>query len=1167
MDNNLKQYHLVNNAIGWLIGIVACAVYILTAEATASWWDCGEYIATAYKLQVGHPPGAPTFQLIGRLFSLFTDPYHAAFAVNVMSAVASGLGIMFLYWTITLLGKKLLKPEEISLCNTKTWAVFAAGVVGALAYTFTDTYWFSAVEGEVYAMSSFFTAVVFWAILKWEEQADDKYSLRWLVLISFLVGIAIGVHLLNLLTIPAIVYVVYFKKYPKTTVKGFIVSGVISLVILAAVLWGVIPGIVNLSCDFDVFFVNKLHMGFNSGTVVFFALVAVFVLWALWNNSNRKRPGQTVNTVVLAVLFVLLFAAKIGAGSFSFGFLVVMALLGVAAYYIIKSKNRAVVNTAVMSFLLLVIGYSTFFLLVIRANTNTPLNENAPKDAVAMRAYLGREQYGETPLMTGPYYTAGNPVGTENDYAKYIRTKDGEGRDYYKVASHAVKYKYNEAHTGFFPRMYSPDNNRQHPLYYRYWAGDPEPGQKPSFGQNMKFFHRYQMGWMYWRYFMWNFAGRQNDIQGHHFDDNTGLQGVHYPSVNYTDGNWISGINYVDEARLGPQDNLPDNLANNKARNRYYMLPLLLGMLGLVYHSVKNRKDAFVTLIMFFMTGLAIAIYLNMPPRQPRERDYAFVGSFYFFCIWIGLGVYALYDWLSTKMEKKERSYYLYAALACIVLGVALGRGWFILAMVGAVLLIVSFVKLPKVVALPVAFVLSMGVPILLAAENWDDHDRSQKTAARDFAKNYLGNADPNSVLVTFGDNDTFPLWYVQEVEGWRTDVRILNYTLSGMHWYVEQLYNKLYESDPLPFTFSKELYGLGHEVFVPDPNGPRMEVTDALQRVMKDRKRYVRADRMGGDSVVYLPTNKFSITLDKPKLLANGIITAEQAETMPDVINFDINIRRGYLMRNEMMMLDILGTNRFERHINIMNTGYIRDVFPVVDNYSMEDGMVSLLVPYPVSGERYQYTDRTADYLLNGIRNADGTYTPLAWGNLDKDIYVDPVSKNMGDVQRQMFFLVSYQMLAKGDTVGAKKAVELSDRYFPKANFPNDRYAIMKLYAYSHLGDQVRAYDVMCDIFEYYRQYMVYCKQFPSDKAQGVNRMLSDAYYVLYQISTIRKGPATMADPFTHVAYQPLTEAGEIEFLAAAPEHEERLRRVDEFFNSAEFMNEVLPLVSSMRQ
>ena len=1162
MDKTLKQYHLVNNVIGWLIGIIACAVYIMTAEATASWWDCGEYIATAYKVQVGHPPGAPTFQIFGRLFSLFSDPYHAAFAVNVMSAVVSGLGIMFLYWTITLLGKKLLKAEELALNNTKVWAVFGAGFVGALAYTFTDTYWFSAVEGEVYAMSSFFTAVVFWAILKWEEQANDKHSLRWLILISFLVGMAIGVHLLNLLTIPAIVYVVYFKKTPKTTVKGFIVSGVISLVILALVLWGVIPGIVNLSSDFDVFFVNKLHLGFNSGTIVFFLLIALFIVWGVWNNSHFKRPGKTVNVIVLVVMFALLFFAKIGAGNFSFGYFIVLLALGVASWFIIKGKNRQITNAALMSLLMLVIGYSTFFILVIRANTNTPLNENAPKDAVAMRAYLGREQYGQTPLFSGPYYTAGNPNGSENDYAKYIRTTDSEGRDYYKVASYAQTYTYNENHTGIFPRMYSPDNSRQHPLYYRYWAGEPPVGQKPTFAQNMTFFNRYQLGWMYWRYFMWNFAGRQNDIQGHHFDDNTGMQGVHYPTINYIDGNWISGIKYVDEHRLGPQDNLPDALANNKARNKYYMLPLLLGMLGLIYHCIKNRKDAFVVFIMFFMTGLAIAIYLNMPPRQPRERDYAFVGSFYFFSIWIGLGVYALYDWLTTKFEKKERNTWLIAGAACLLLGFVFNGAAFILTLIGAVLIVISLVRLPKVVALPLAFVLSMSVPVILGAENWDDHDRSQKTAARDFAKNYLGLADKNSIVITFGDNDTFPLWYIQEVEGWRTDIRIYNYTLSGMHWYIEQLYNKLYESDPLPFTLPKDMYGLGHEIYVYNPDGVRMEVTEALQMVAQNRKQFVRAER--GDSVVYLPTNKFKITLDKPKLVANGIITAAQADTIPDVVSFDINLRRGYLMRNEMAMLDFIGTNRFERSVNIMNVSYIRDVFPVVDRYSIDDGMLSMLVPYPVMDDK-RYSERTADYLINGIKNEDGSYTPLQWGNLEKDIYVDPISKNMGDVQRQTFILLSDQMLREGDTASAIKALKQYEKYFPKSNFPNDRFAIMMVFAYSHVGDQQRAYDILCDVFEYYRQQLEYAKQFPSDKAYGVERQIADASYFLHQTILIRNHQR-IGNPFNGRPEVVVDEDGAAAFAASSPENAARLKAMDDFTQSALYQNEVLPLVKSMK-
>ena len=473
----MKKYHLINNIIGWAVFVVASVVYILTAEATASWWDCGEYIATAMKLQVGHPPGAPSFQLIGRLFSMFSSPENVAHAVNVMSAICSGGTILFLFWGITLLAKHLLPdPKNPDVKDPRTWGVFAAGIVGSLAYTFSDTFWFSAVEGEVYAMSSFFTAVVFWATMKWEEQADDPRSLRWLVFISLLVGIAIGVHLLNLLTVPAIVYVVYYRKWQKTTVKGFLLAGVLSVVMLALILYGIIPGIVNVDSAFDVFFVNSLHLPFNSGTIFFFVALAALIVWGLWYTSPTK-------------------------------------------------KNKPVTNAAILCFLMLVIGYSTFFLLVIRANTNTPLNENAPKDAVAMRAYLGREQYGDTPLFRGQYYTAGDPIDAKEGYTKYVRGKDEKGRDRYIAAAHQQKFIYRQNHTGIFPRMYSNDNDRRHPQFYEYWAGKVRGDHKPTQAQNLKYFNGYQMGWMYWRYFMWNFAGRQNDIQGHYFNDPSGSAG------------------------------------------------------------------------------------------------------------------------------------------------------------------------------------------------------------------------------------------------------------------------------------------------------------------------------------------------------------------------------------------------------------------------------------------------------------------------------------------------------------------------------------------------------------------------------------------------------------------------------------------------------------------
>ena len=1001
----MKQYKLVNNILGWVVGLAACLVYILTAEATASWWDCGEFVATAMKLEVGHPPGAPTFQLLGRLFSMFGSPEQAAHAINIMSAICSGLGIMFLFWTITMLGKKVLNMPQPSLADWRTWGIFAAGIVGGLCYTFSDTYWFSAVEGEVYAMSSFFTAVVFWAILKWEEQADDDpRSLRWLVLICFLVGLAIGVHLLNLLTIPAIVYVVYFKKWPKTTWKGFVWSGVISLVVLAIVLWGIIPGIVNVASAFDVFFVNTLHLPFNTGTIVFFLALAASVVWGLWHTSAKKR-------------------------------------------------NRPIVNAGLLGFVMLLIGYSTFFILIIRANTDTPLNENCPRDAVALRAYLGREQYGHTPFLTGQYYTAGNPIGAKEGYAKYERDSV-DGRDHYIAKAYAQDYEYRPEHTGVFPRMWSNDGQRQHPLFYTYWVGNPPAGQKPTASQNIKFLNRYQFGFMYWRYFMWNFAGRQNDVQGHYFNDDGTRDYVH--------GNWISGIKFIDEARLGPQGNLPDSMKGNKARNTYFLLPLLLGLCGLAFQTKRDWKGTLITFIMFFMTGLAIAIYLNMPPRQPRERDYAFVGSFYFFAIWVGLGVLALSEWVSALFKQRQERMYR--------------------------------------VAMPLVFVLALlAVPVRMAAENWDDHDRSQKTAARDFAKNYLNSVNKNAVLISFGDNDTFPLWYAQEVEGVRTDVRILNYTLAGMHWYIEQLYDKFYDGEPLPLTLPFSFYDLGEDqVFLLDNSAEFIEVED-LMRAMRDNPASFETYQQGHKFRI-IPTTRFKITVDPQRLLQLGVVDSAHAAYLAQnpEIKFQVEARDNVLYRHELMMLDLLGTNRFERDITIMSPGYIRKVFPLVSQHCVSEGMVFKVLPYPAD-ERY--TRRTYDYFLHGVEGK-----PLEWGNLDRDIYVDPISLNMGTVQRQNFTLLADEMLKAGDTATARLFCDMGDKYFPKANFPHDKYCMHMVPLYKAVYGTEKAKEVWDDIYAYYAQNLEYFAQYMTggsrERAQGVRTDFTEAVQLLYTLA-----------------------------------------------------------------
>ncbi len=1082
----MKRYHIANNVIGWVICAIACTVYIMTAEATASWWDCGEYISTAFKLQVGHPPGAPTFQLIGRLFSMFSSPETAAHAVNVMSAVCSGFTILFLFWGITLLGKHLLPdPKEPSLKDWRTWGVFAAGVVGSLAYTFSDTFWFSAVEGEVYAMSSFFTALVFWAILKWEEQSEDPHALRWLIFISLLVGVAIGVHLLNLLTVPAIFYVVYFKKWQKVTWKGFLLTGVLSFATLAIILWFIIPGIVNLDSAFDVFFVNTLGLPFNSGTIFYFALIAALVLWGLWFSQKKKRP---------------------------------------------------ILNAAIMSFAMLVVGYSTFFVLVIRANTNTPLNENCPKDAVSMRAYLGREQYGDTPLLTGHYYTEEH-VRTERGYTKYVRGKDEEGNDRYIAAAYEQVPVYDEP-SHFLPRMWSTQRS-VHPLFYRYWT-DKLDDMTPTLGENLTFMNRYQFGWMYWRYFMWNFAGRQNDQQGHYFNSDG--------TRDYLKGNWISGINFIDESRLGPQSDLPDFMANDKSRNVYYLLPLLLGLIGLIYHVVKHPNDAFIVLLMFLMTGMAIAFYLNMPPCQPRERDYAFVGSFSFFAVWIGLGVMGLAEWVSESFKKNREKMY-------------------------------------KVI-MPVVFVLCMlGVPVLMACQNWDDHDRSEKTAARDIAENYLKNLSENSILITFGDNDTFPLWYIQEVEGVRTDVRILNYTLSGMHWYVEQLFNKLYESEPLPFTLTKDFYGLGRDVAYMNTNGIEMEVTAALEyardhqkECREELKTYFR--RLGGrgqsvseeflaslDSTTCLPTNKFRLTLDIPALVKSGVIPEEMADDVEPVIHWQIN--RSGIARHELMLLDIIGTNKFQRDIYCGNPleSSITAVFPPIRIRTIVDGLSYKLIPYvpscdscgfrptdvcPMckqnsmaksrgsyvcmnnscggsSGNRFgfgiencpmcghatnwrQFTEGSADYLL-GVGKAG----KLKWGNLNKDIYVDPVSSGMFAPQIFWDFLyLAREEMRFGHADKAKALLEEFEKNFPEKNFTPDRDGllyympyveyIMNVYGsvYGYNSDELK--HQWNRYFDFYSQYVKYLLRFDESKSIGVEEKLSNVLGALAELRAVAK-------------------------------------------------------------
>jgi len=986
--NFMKRFRLLNNIVGWASFGVAAFIYLLTIEPTASWWDCGEYISTAYKLQVGHPPGAPLFQLIGRFFSLFAfgDVSNVAMMVNAMSALCSAFTILFLFWTITMLGLKFVKESEISM--GQTLALLGSGLVGALAYTFSDSFWFSAVEGEVYAMSSFFTAIVFWAILKWERVHDQPHALKWIIFIAYLIGLSIGVHLLNLLAIPAIALVFYYRRFSKVTWKGILITLGISFIILAFIMFWIIPWTVNLAGKYEIMFVNDFGLPFNSGTIFYFLVLTGAIIWSL---RFTYRDRHTVGEYVLGCVLLLLLCI------FSWlSFLALVALVSAYAWYKngtstmkYRSQLRSLFNTAVLSMLFILIGYSSFFLLVIRANTNTPINENDPSDAVSLLSYLNREQYGTWPTIYGQYYDSplderdpykdGNPIYVKDvKKGEYVITDDRKN----SIANYDKRFMM------LFPRMWS-NQKPSHIQSYKSWGkvkgvpieyinddGEKEILYKPTFAENMRFFMRYQLGHMYMRYFMWNFAGRQNDIEGH--------GGIKY-------GNWISGIPFIDDPRLGDQSNLPDSMTN-PARNKFYMLPLLLGLFGLYFHFRKEYKGAFVVLLLFFMTGVAILMYLNITPYQPRERDYAFAGSFYAFAIWIGIGVLGLWE-LFKKLNEKA---------------VAIG-----------------------VTAICLAL-----VPGIMAREGWDDHDRSNKYPARDFAVNYLESCAPNAILITNGDNDTFPLWYAQEVEGIRTDVRVVNFMLSSGDWYVHQLMRKIYDSDPLPFTLRYDQYnkGVNEVVAYTQQLNDRLELMDLIGFIASDdpATKYQISE---SKSIAIYPSKKVKITVDSAKLIKNGIIPPYLADRALGVVEWDI--KSNYLYKNDLMLLDFLATNQFERPIYFASPSSISDAVDV-DKYCYQDGFVYRFLPV-------RRDDK--DYVQGlGSVNSEASYRILMekckWGNLaDPNVYVDRESYRNSMIPKQNFVRLGRKLATEGKSDSAIRVCDRVQEIFPDNKIRYDFY------------------------------------------------------------------------------------------------------------------------------
>ena len=923
----MQHTKLINNILGWLVFIVACITYFTTLEPTVSWWDCGEFITSAFKLEVGHPPGAPTFMILGRIFTLFApDVTKAAVMVNSLSAIASAATIMFLYWTIVHLARKLFPGDKLN--TGEQIAVWGSGLVGALAFTFTDSFWFSAVEGEVYALSSLFTAMVFWAILKWENVAHEKYANRWLVLIAYLMGLSIGVHLLNLLAIPAIGMVYYFKKY-EFSWKGAIYALAASMGILLGIQYGIIPGVPHVAFIFDRIFVNAFGLPFNSGILFMGALVVAGSVWGI--NYSRKR-------------------------------------------------NKVVLNTALTLVIVILIGYSSFALIVIRASANPPMNQNSPDNAFALVRYLNREQYGDRPLVKGPYYNAPR-IATKAPKEQYNKV-DGKYKITGTMPGGSV---YEPKMETIFPRMYSDKAN--HVQAYKDWGkvkgtpvrvrdrGKVKTLQKPTFGENLRFFFSYQVGHMYMRYFMWNFVGRQNDVQGH---------------GGFQNGNWVSGISFIDEPKTGPRDNMPEWMKNDPSRNVYYFLPLLLGLLGLFfqYNQGKKGKETFaVTMLLFILTGIAIVVYLNQYPYQPRERDYAYAGSFYAFAIWIGLGVLAIHSGLK-RILKGAPGAVLATAISLIA------------------------------------------VPGVLASQNWDDHDRSGKYMTRDYAKNYLESCAPNAILFTYGDNDTFPLWYVQEVEGVRRDIKIVNISYLGMDWYISQQQFKTYDADPVPFSFTKDKYYMGRmdAVLFQDRIKGSVELSEAMDFLGSDDVR-TKVQVTSGDMMDYLPSRDFHITVDKQKALDLGTVKQKDADLIADRVSFRIS--DNLISKSEMAVLNMIAANNWERPIYIDHSLVFTGNIHFLDWLQFE-GLAYRFVPIRTPKQGVTAGRIDAEILYDNVMNK------FVWGNVnDPDIHMDEYNrKQINIMQTQyMFTRLSQALLAEGET---EKAIEVADKMFEL--FPNEK-------------------------------------------------------------------------------------------------------------------------------
>ena len=1088
----MKQYKLVDNIFGWVAFIIAAFVYCSTIEPTASFWDCPEFITTAYKQEIGHPPGAPFFMLLGNFFTHFaSDTTQVAKMVNTMSALLSAVCIMFLFWTITHLARKLIIGDWKEMTTGKLIAIEASGMVGALIYTFSDTFWFSAVEGEVYAFSSAFTAVVFWLILKWEDHADEPHSDRWLVLIAYMTGLSIGVHLLNLLCIPAIVLVYYYKKVPHANLKGSLLALFLSFLVVVAVLYGVVPGIITVGGWFELFFVNVLGCPFNTGEIVYIICLVASVIWGIYETYNASEKNEKKQNIAFVLGFGML-----GIPFYGYGWtavicgVIVLAALWFALNYkrkkeittgvdevtgITKKKMQVlplisarIKNTALLCMLMLMIGYSSYALIVIRSSANPPMDQNSPEDIFTLGSYLSRDQYGDRPLFYGQAYTSQVALEVDGNMCKPVM-KEGapvyqrkekasaDEKDSYFVVSHKNKYVY--AQNMLFPRMYSS----AHASAYEDWMGGVEGSQVPydrcgesimvkvpSQIDNIRFFLSYQCNFMYWRYFMWNFAGRQNDIQGNGEPEH---------------GNWISGFSFIDDALYGDQSKLPDDLKANKGHNVFYCMPLILGLIGLFWQAWYTRKrkvmkngveteetlpigiqQFWVVFFLFFMTGLAIVIYLNQTPMQPRERDYAYAGSFYAYAIWCGLGVLAIINLLKQKM------------------------------------------KLSGTAVSAIVAVITLLVPIQMASQTWDDHDRSNRYTCRDFGQNYLMSLQEksNPIIFTNGDNDTFPLWYNQEVEGVGTDARVCNLSYLQTDWYIDQMMRPAYNSPSVPITWPRLDFCSGTNEYVSvepeakkqildfykqDPENAKKQFGDEPFELKNILKNWVRSKN---PDMHFIPTDTLYVTIDKEAVKKSGMMMA--TDSIPDKMVISL-AGKSALYKGDLMMLEMLAQCNWTRPLYVALTVGEENYMNLGENF-VQEGLVNRITPFTtnVPGAKRFDTEKTYHMIM----------TRFKFGNLkQKGLYIDETTMRMCYTHRRLLGQTALQLIAEGKKQKAINILKKAEVEIPTYNVPLDYLngGIDMARGWLMAGQKAKGKEYVEAIWKNASQYLTYYLSLPNDK------------------------------------------------------------------------------------